>query len=136
MTQNTTEISTAVEPVHSNILMRLYYGEYSLARTFWGFCILLPIVVSLVVSLSAFLLFFDINAPDSVERLRTLMYSFIGLYLLMNVYAGFAYVGLWRAATKYTGRKLWAILAKIYIVLGVLGFIVNIFNIFSLPHLI
>lgn len=64
------------------------------------------------------------------------MYSFIGLYLLMNVYAGFAYVGLWRAATKYTGRKLWAILAKIYIVLGVLGFIVNIFNIFSLPHLI
>ena len=46
---------------------------------------------------------------------------FLALQALNLLVVVWILVGIWRAASNYAGRRLWAILAKIMVVIGALG---------------
>ena len=50
----------------------------------------------------------------------------ISYKVVLLAYIGFTLVGVWRSADKYQGKKIFAILAKVGMVLGVLYALVNI----------
>lgn len=96
---------------------KLYNGEYSLARTFWLYYFLVTFLIGLLQG--AF-------AATVVGMLLGIALGIFGL-----VYSIICVVGIWRAASKYTGFKLWAILAKIYVVLCIIGFALTLIGIIA-----
>ena len=91
---------------------KLYNGEYSLARTFWLCYFLVSFLIGLLQSALA------------ATVMGVLLY--LALSVIALVYGVICVVGIWRAASKYTGLALWAILAKIYVVLSIICFVIAI----------
>lgn len=102
----------AASPGSGGFFKKLYWGEYSLARTFWLYYFLVTFLIGLLQS--AF-------AATVVGMLLSVALGIFGL-----VYSVLCVVGIWRAASKYTGFKLWAVLAKIYVVLCIIGFVLTL----------
>ena len=83
-------------------------GGYSLARTYWLYGVLIPLVPNFVIG--------------------ALSYStgFLSLVLFAVAcwYIGYLWVpGVWIAARRYKGLRLWAVLAQIVAVLNVAGLV-------------
>ena len=99
---------TPIEPVIENDLInffsKLINGNFSLAKSFWVYGVLvlflLNIIFNVVIS----------NFGVSVEVI-------IGFMLVSTIYEITVIVGVWCASNKYQGQRLWAILAKIVMVL-------------------
>jgi len=92
-----------------NFFGRLAHGEFGLARTYWLFGFLPAVVVNLL-SNYAFT-------------------SVAGLFLLTLVYGAYdilVIMGVWRAAKKYEGPRLWAYMAKGFMVLGAIGLTISL----------
>jgi hypothetical protein len=85
-----------------NILLRLWRGQLGLAVTYWVFGVLGRIIWFIAI---------DLLMPNT--RIGTFLLS-----ACMIGYSIIVYVGIWRAADRYTGRKEWAFLAKCVVVLG------------------
>lgn len=79
---------------------KLSRGDYGLAKTYWLYGVLVGVVVNIV---------FSIVKSPGIIAIAMLAYIAYGVPVIM---------GIWRAATKYTGPKIWAVLAKIACVLG------------------
>ncbi len=84
---------------------KLVQGELGLAKTFWIFGLLIQLMLVFIIS----------TIPIEVLTI-------IGLLLILT-YEIIVIFGVWRAATKYEGFKLWAILAKIVVIFWLLNFI-------------
>jgi len=84
-------------------LYNLFEGNLGLAVTYWVYGVLGGIVW--VVGI------FALNPDPQLIEVVWLFFVF---------YYFFVYVGIWRAATKYNGNKVWAILAKFAIIITVL----------------
>jgi len=83
-------------------LTRLSRGDHGLARTYWLFGVFGGFVANLIFSI--------IPSP-----------GFLAMALLVyTIYQIPVFMGIWRSATRYTGHKVWAILAKMVCVLGTL----------------
>ncbi len=101
------------------MLKKLWDGEFSLVKTYWLFYVLmwnlalLPLAVFRQTSQST---------QDS--------YLILGLLLavIFITYGCVVLVGLWRSANKYGGWWLWANLAKVVALLGVVIVAVSIFG--------
>ena len=87
---------------------KLSSGDFGLAKTYW----LYGVVVGVVVNLA--------TKPVTSAGLLVV------ILLAYAVYEAMVLMGVWRAASKYQGLKLWAVLAKIAVVLGVLMLAVTI----------
>ena len=79
-------------------------GNLGLAKTYWIFGVIGSVIVRFII---AFMIMSGINP-------------------IVAIIIGFGYsiavwIAVWNSATKYEGFKLWAILAKISVVLGILG---------------
>lgn len=100
-------------PDHKNIFKRLYYGELPLDVTFWAF-------------FGTAAIFMQVIFPWEAENLvvtygaKGLLYIIIPRYIFLFVFTIVVLVGQWRAATKYTGKKTWAVLVKIITVVAAL----------------
>ena len=99
-------------------LKQLWRGELSLSNTFWlfgvfGAFLLLPLLV-FVLSKPLGLVFpyMDIYAMNEPAG--------AAIFIAWIVYYIFALVAIWRSAGNYQGKKVWAILARIYV--GVYSF--------------
>ena len=79
---------------------KLANGDYGLAKTYWLYGVLVGAVVSLIS-----------KAFTSAGVVLTLMFAHAVYWIPVAI-------GTWRAANKYQGPKIWAILAKIAIVIG------------------
>ena len=92
----------------------LWRGDVPLVWTYWGF----GVVVTLV-----FVGLFAIvgNNLSGFDRSAALIATVIALFVFAIVYTVFVWIAIWRSASKYTGRRMWRILAKTVVVLGVLG---------------
>jgi hypothetical protein len=112
-------------PARSGGLFATHWrGEYSLPRSYWvngvvifhiGINMVLMIVLG--IALAAF-------------KGKTALVLIVGLgevALLCAAYV-WALVGIWRAARKYQGSRIWSILARLAIIFGVLVSIGNLFN--------
>jgi hypothetical protein len=78
---------------------KLARGEYGLAKTYWLYGVLVGFVVNIV---------FSVVQSPGIIAIGLVVYTAYGVPVIM---------GIWRAAAKYTGPKIWAILAKIACVL-------------------
>lgn len=90
---------------------KLWNGDLGLAKTYWLYATLLPnITLFLIVGILALL------ASSSVFQLFADI--FIIFILIINIFQLVAFVGVWRAGSKYQGSKLWVILSRIMVVIG------------------
>lgn len=89
--------------------VRLSKGEFGLAKTYWLYGVLVGFVVGLALK------------PITSIGLMTIIMLFYTAYQVLVA------MGVWRAANGYEGKKSWAVLAKIAVVLGVVGLGSNLF---------
>ena len=81
---------------------KLANGDFGLAKTYWLYGVLVGFVTNIL-----------IMAISSTGIL-------VVVSLALVAYSVPLYLGVWRAANKYEGQKIWSILAKIATVLGVI----------------
>lgn len=98
MPKNKTTIGASVANA-KDFFGKLANGDFGLAKTYWLYGVLVVVVVSIITSLS------DIRSAafETVFLLGVLVYA-----ILVNM-------GVWRAANKYQGPKVWANLAKFFV---------------------
>ena len=89
---------------------KLWQGNLGLAMIYWVYGVLAGTVWAVaIISLQ----------PEQESDLARLV------VILMVAYYFVVYVGIWRAATKYKGNKLWEILAKFVVIVTVLPIIIR-----------
>lgn len=99
---------------------KLASGDFGLAKTYWIFGVLVGIAVNFIVS-----------TAGAVGSLNIIYF----VALLHTLYFFPLSFGTWRAADRYTGNKIWAILAKIAIILGVIALFVTWISLIALINL-
>ena len=97
--------------VKNGFIKRLMFGDYGLYKTYW----VLGYFVGAIASPIIYLI-------ESGSRLQLLAFAHF-------IYQFIVYIGIWNAAKKYEGLRLWAVLAKITSVFGILFRLVNLINI-------
>lgn len=100
-------------------LKKLWDGEFSLVKTYWLFYVLMWNLALLPLAL------FRQTSQSTQDS-----YPVVGLLLavIFITYGCVVLVGLWRSANKYGGWWLWANLAKVVALLGVVIVAVSIFG--------
>lgn len=99
----------AFKKKEDNIILRLLNGEFSLTRTFWFFCLSIPLAGDLVFS---YFLFPMLDLSRTKECLALIIWVLaIAFYMLI------ANIGLWRAASRHPDPRL-TLLGKGASVLG------------------
>jgi len=97
---------------NGSLIARLWRGNVSLFKTYWGFGVLGGILLNI-----AYFLFVE-NNYMRIASLRYGEYIFYAISILAVLYSIFILIAIWRSAGKYTGRRLWSILARIAVILG------------------
>jgi hypothetical protein len=114
------------------MIRKLLRGDVKLYVAYWGYGVLVAVIyraLDLLLQLNYFkIIKFSFSLP--------LIYVFIALPF---IYFPFIYIAIWRSANKYTGRKSWAVLAKIAVGIGSIFLVMNfisLVNIFLIkpPH--
>jgi hypothetical protein len=86
-----------------NFFAKLVNGDFGLARTYWVFGVLVGIVVNVI----------------------TIPITSIAILIMISLahaaYTAAVLTGVWRASDRYTGPAVWAVLAKVAVVLGVIS---------------
>ena len=93
---------------HKGFFSKLINGDFGLAKTYWLYGVVVGIVINIAV-----------NILPSLGVLVLVLAA-------TTVYQAVVLIGIWRAANRYQGRTLWAVLAKVATVLGWLGLLANI----------
>ena len=86
------------------LIKKIWNGELSLVKVYW----LYGVAIGLV------LIIFSLLIKDYPTAL-------ILLTIVLLPYQLLVFVGIWRSADAYTNKKLWAVLAKVHVVLGVIA---------------
>jgi hypothetical protein len=96
---------------------RHWRGELSLPKSYWINGIIIGLVCCVI--LSGALVGF---AAAAVNAITTLPALFFVLALLLNIaIVIWVIVGIWRSAGRYVGPKFWAILARVTVVIVLMG---------------
>lgn len=112
------------------ILKKLYNGEYSLAKSYWFFGNVIPLALFLVI-LSTIFIFsenpiqkiqnFNFIPENTTSLILTIFFSLITiLYIIIST------IGVWRSANNHNGKKIWAILAKVLIIIACISYLNDI----------
>ena len=92
-----------------NLINKFWNGKISLWISYWIFGVLIPIPAGFLLGMLAALM-----------RLPPISYK-----LIMLIYLLFTFVGIWRSANNYQGKKIFSILAKLGILLGLIYTLFN-----------
>lgn len=101
------------DPKKLTLIENIWEGNLGLAMTYWVYGVLGGIVWAVGISALK-------PAPDS-EFIKV-------VWLLFACYYFVIYVGIWQAANKYVGSKVWPILAKFAVIIVVLPLTINFFR--------
>ena len=103
---------TGSEPQEGAFFSNLIQGRYGLAKTYWLYCVLVPFLVKVPISL--IMSAFSDGGANSVA-----LFAMLGiLQILFVMYTAVVLVGVWRAAGYYNGNKVWAVLGLVVVVVG------------------
>lgn len=89
----------------TSFLSNLIKGEIALWKTYWLFGVIGNIIATILINIFA----------QFSEAL------FLVTLIVVIVYKIGVFIAIWNSASKYLGSKIWAILSKIMVVLGVLS---------------
>jgi hypothetical protein len=93
---------------------KLADGDFGLAKTYWLYGVLVGVIVNIVS-----------KAISSVSVLLVFM-------LVYTAYEVPVIMGTWRASGKYKGPKVWAVLSKIAVILGIISLVIGLLAVLSL----
>lgn len=111
--KNNGNFTTDIENAVSNFIANLWKGDFGLAMTYWVYGVLGGIVWAVgILTLNA-------ERESDLEKV---------IFFLMGTYYFIIYVGIWQAANKFTGSKVWAVLAKFVVVIVVLPTAIRLFK--------
>jgi len=79
-------------------------GNLGLAKTYWLFGVLGTLIMKLILTL---LVLSGVNPTLSI--------------IIAIAYSAVVWIAVWNSASQYQGLKLWAILAKVSVVFGILA---------------
>ena len=96
----------------AGFLTKLANGDFGLAKTYWLYGVAVSIIVNLIFKTIT-------KTITSAEFLAILL-------LWYTAYEILVLMGIWRATNKYRGLKVWAVLAKIAVVLGALTLVLSL----------
>ena len=111
------EASGAVRPSQSNsYIARHWRGEMTLPRSYW-----INGVLIFGFGINLFVAAISFAAAVALANSGAVVVLIVAASLALNI-VGYiwALVGTWRSAGRYTGPKVWSILARIAMALGVL----------------
>lgn len=94
-----------IKKSNQNFFIKFWNGDLSLPMSYWLVGIVFGIILGLVIGL-----FVGISGMPE-----------IAINIILIPWYVYTAVGIWRSSDKYKGKKFWAILAKIAIVLGVIS---------------
>lgn len=109
-------ITSNVTAKGKGFFQKLSNGDFGLAKTYWLYGVLVGSVLNLA-----------LNFVTSSK-----LWGFLLLVLVYTAYEIPRLMGTWRAANRYEGRKLWAILAKISTILSAISVIFGLIAIIGL----
>ena len=89
----------------TSFLSNLIKGEIALWKTYWLFGVIGNIIATILINIFA-------QFSESL---------FLIILIIAIVYQIVVFIAIWNSASKYAGSKIWAILAKIMVGLGVLS---------------
>ena len=108
---------------------KLINGEIALKRAFWLYGNIYPFFISLFIILTIVALQEDIKI--SIVSQKFMNISFIGKMLIIFegliffIYTSFATIGVWKSASNYEGKKIWAYSSKFLIIYAYYSYIQN-----------
>lgn len=106
--------TTANDSTEKGFLWKLANGDFGLAKTYWLYGVLVGFIVNIAIK------------PITSASLLVIVMLAYTLYEIPVV------MGTWRAADKYQGSKIWALLAKVAVVLGAIMLVFTWFVIVGL----
>lgn len=95
----------------TSFLSNLIKGEIALWKTYWLFGVVGNIIVTILINVFA-------QFSESL---------FLIMLIIAIIYKIGVFIAIWNSASKYIGLKIWAIVAKIMVILGFIS-ILAIFN--------
>ena len=104
-------MSDTQEINNKGFFKKLSDGDFGLAKTYWLYGVLVGIAANIVMTV--------VGMSGSTALIVIIM-------LALTVYSVFQMTGVCNASDRYTVSKIWAVLAKIAVVLGVLSIIVTV----------
>ena len=96
---------------------KLSDGDFGLAKTYWLYGVLVGFASNIVMAV--------VGMSESMILIIIPMLAF-------TVYYIFQLMGVWNSSNRYTGSKVWAILAKIAVVLGAITLVLTVLLMISL----
>lgn len=104
-------------PQTGNYITRLWRGQISLDMTYWVWGVLFGGFLRRVLETLS-LLYTSARTPGSISAFEVLSF----------VYYGYISVAIWRSSGRYPGRRIWIVLARLSVVLGVIFTLIATFN--------
>jgi len=97
-------VEEPIQSISSNFFIKLINGDFGLPTTYWLFGILGNILFGILSAIA--------GASGMIEALPLAQLAAV-------IYFTIICIGIWRAADKYQGAKVWAGLAKAAIIIGI-----------------
>lgn len=95
----------------TNVLLKLYKGQYPLSIAFWLFGLGGKIAWTIIITLGSSCIYHSHGYSLTLVMART-------LFLLMVSYWIIALIGIWKSATNYLDNALYATAAKVAVAFG------------------
>ncbi len=108
---------TSTQSSSGSFFKKLTNGDFGLPKTYWLFGVLGGLLFIIPFALAA-----------AAESLGALIF----VLLASVIYSLIVAVGIWRASDKYQGAKVWAVLAKIAVIIGILRLLVDLVSLGSI----
>jgi len=102
-------MNDSTEVKKKGFLKKLKDGDFGLAKTFWIYNILIGVVVQFMYAII-----------ESIEPSTSMLLMVVAISIIVVIYAIICLIGLWKAASKYTGPRVWPVLTKIWIVFAII----------------
>ncbi len=111
---NAVETPAGATTTTPNFVVKLFKGDVSLPVTYWIFGSLVGVGFG-IVQTAIELNYMDLLLTEGGELGIAVFSWFVVAYTL------FIFVAIWRSAGKYDGKSIWATLARLGVVVGILG---------------
>ena len=115
-------MNDSTEVKKKGFLKKLKDGDFGLAKTFWIYNILIGVVVQFMYAII-----------ESIEPSTSMFLMMIAVSIIVVIYGIICMIGLWKAASKYIGTRVWPVLTKIWIIFVIISSIATFTNEVSGP---
>lgn len=106
-----------------NLIKKLWQGNIPLSRTFWLYGVCVNVLV--VATMNYFLIYNKQALSTSVV--------YISIWAIISfsiIYFPYIFISIWRSSNKYEGHRVYAIAAKIVVIIGLCRYLLEIIYLF------